>query len=236
MKRMPPHTNNRGSLPVDAMDGFFTLLKEHPVAAGGSWAVVFAALTIFSWAAGIMPDIDRGVVTAAVATPTLAEPSRAPSAPATDDTPARIIIDAIDVDAPIMNPTSRDITVLDAALQQGVVHYPGSGDLEDTSNMFLLGHSTGFRIVQNDLYKVFNRLKDLQANDVIRVQSGDTEYLYRVKDVALVNATETSIPLESEVKMLTLATCNVFGAKEERYVVSAEFVGSYPLAAAEVDL
>jgi LPXTG-site transpeptidase (sortase) family protein len=234
MKKAPSQRQNREPLPMYAMDGFFDLLKHHPVIVGGTWIVVFAALTVFSYAVGIMPTIDRGVADAAVVTSTSPQEEELPVT--TDDTPVRIIIDRIDVDAPIMNPTSRDIDSLDTALQQGAVHYPGSGDLEDTSNMFLLGHSTGFRVVNNNFYKVFNGLKNLQENDVIRVQSEDMEYLYRVTNVALVNASETSIPLQSSVKMLTLATCNVFGAKEERYVVTAEFVGSYPIDDVDVDL
>ncbi len=233
MKTPPSQHQNHDPLPMYAMDGFFDVLKQHPVIVGGTWIVVFAALTVFSYAIGIMPTIDRGVADAAAFTPASPEEEELPVM--TDDTPVRIIIDRIDVDAPIMNPTSRDIDALDTALQQGAVHYPGSGDLEDIGNMFLLGHSTGFRVVNNEYYKVFNGLKTLKENDVIRVQSEDTEYLYRVKKVALVNASETSIPLQSEVKMLTLATCNVFGAKEERYVVTAEFVGSYPISEADVD-
>lgn len=229
MQSLPRHAPKNSYSPREIPEGFVELLQERPVLVGTLWATVFVALTVFSWATGIMPSIDRETANAEAPAGLTSIEEGSERSVTGDDAPVRIIIDAIGVDAPIMNPTSRDIDVLDEALRQGVVHYPGSGDLEDTSNMFLLGHSTGFRVVQNDLYKVFNGLKNLQANDVIRVQSGDTEYLYRVTDVALVNATETEIPLSSRTKMLTLATCNVFGAKEERFVVTAEFVGSYPI-------
>jgi LPXTG-site transpeptidase (sortase) family protein len=216
------------------MDGFFLLLKERPFLVGGAWLVLFSVLIIFSYATGIMPAIERSTAAAAAASTTGDVPQETQRAE--NDAPVRIIIDAIGVDAKIMNPTSRDIAALDDALMQGVVHYPGSGDLEDVSNMFLLGHSTGFRVVHNDAYKIFNGLKTLKKNDVIRVQSEGREYLYRVKEVSLVNANEASIDLRSDVKMLTLATCNVFGAKEERYVVAAEFVGSYPIDEDDIDL
>jgi LPXTG-site transpeptidase (sortase) family protein len=235
MQRSSDNRTKGGSAPLYAIDGFFLLVKERPLIVGGTWFVVFALLITFSYATGIMPTIERDTAAAAVASIEETEATPLP-ATETDAAPVRIIIDAIGVDTQIMNPTSRDIDALDEALTQGVVHYPGSGDLDDISNLFLLGHSTGFRVVNNNAYKVFNDLKRLEKNDVIRVLSEDTEHLYRVTEIALVNATETSIPLESDVKRLTLATCNVFGAKEERYVVSAEFVGSYPLATAEVDL
>ncbi|MBP9772025.1 MAG: sortase [Candidatus Pacebacteria bacterium] len=230
------HTSQNA--PVYAVDGFMNLLKQHPVVVGGAWFVVFAFLFAFSWVVGIVPELDPGVdeeVPVVAGTETVTD-EEATDTLVSNDTPVRIIIDAINVDAKIMNPASRSIEALDAALMEGVVHYPGSGNLEDTSNMFLLGHSTGFRVVNNEAYKVFNGLKNLKENDVIRVQSEGNEYLYRVKHVGLVNAEETEINLRSSVKMLTLATCNVFGAKEERYVVSAEFVGSYPVAEEELDV
>src|SRR3989344_1736132 len=74
-------------------------------------------------------------------------------------TPKRIVIDAIGVDAPIISLESRDVAVLDAALLEGVVHYPGSGTLHDESNMLLFGHSSGLPIIHNQNYKIFNDLK-----------------------------------------------------------------------------
>ena len=141
----------------------------------------------------------------------------------------RIIIDSIEVDSKIVNPHSTDLAVLDEALLDGVVHYPGSGNLEDTSNMFLFGHSTGFRVVNNEAFKVFNNLKHLEKGNVIRMQSQEKEYVYRVTDVSLVNADEAFVELSNTKKTLTLSTCNSFGAKQERYVVKALFVGEYVL-------
>lgn len=143
------------------------------------------------------------------------------------DEPVRIIIDAIGVDASIETPTSDDINVLDEALLRGVVHYPGSGDLEDTSNMFLFGHSTGFRVVQNQAFKAFNNLNDLVKGDLIRVRSEDKEYLYKVQSVTLVNADNAFVELTNKKKMLTLSTCNTFGQKQDRYVVEATYLSSY---------
>ncbi|MEK7578914.1 MAG: sortase, partial [Patescibacteria group bacterium] len=122
-----------------------------------------------------------------------------------------------------------DLPVLDAALLKGVVHYPGSGNLNDVRNVFLFGHSTGFRVVQNEAFKVFNNLKELETNDLIRAQSATHEYVYRVITVELANAEEVEVDFRSNVRMLTLSTCNAFGAKEERYIVRAEFVGEFPL-------
>ena len=76
---------------------------------------------------------------------------------------------------------------------------------------------------------MFNRLRELEQGDVIRVQSATHEYVYRVASVRLTTAQEAFIPFGIGEKRLTLTTCNSFGAKSERWVVDAEYVGSYLL-------
>lgn len=143
--------------------------------------------------------------------------------------PTRILIDSIDVDATIQNPSSTNVEVLDNALLKGVVRYPESGTLHDTSNLFLFGHSSGLPVIHNQNFKVFNRLKELTEGDLIRIQSGTEEHLYRVETVRLTKAEEAFISLDNSEKRLTLSTCNTFGEKSERYVVEASFIGAYPI-------
>lgn len=218
------YTAKKGNKAVSR--GFVALLVEKPLAVSSLWAGLFLVLFSGSWMLGIVPklDMEDEAVEAAVveATPIVQE----------DGTPTRIVIDAIDVDAPIENPKSTSIEVLDEALLSGVVHYPGSGNLDEHTNMFLFGHSTGFRVVQNEMFKVFNGLKDLKENDLIRVQSATHEYVYRVTKLTLTTAEEAKVEISTREKKLTLSTCNSFGDKQERYVVEADFVGSYPLKTA----
>lgn len=140
--------------------------------------------------------------------------------------PQRIMIDTIGVDAQIITPGQTDVAVLNEALRDGVVHYPGSGKLGQKRNLFFFGHSSYLPTVHNDAYQVFNGLQDLVPGDVIRVRSENREYHYRVTDVSLVKAEEALVDFESGSRTLTLSTCNSFGAKSERYVVDAEFTKS----------
>lgn len=142
--------------------------------------------------------------------------------------PLHITIKSVGIDFQIMNPQSRDVSVLDRALMEGVVHYPGSGTLEEDTNMFLFGHSSHLPKVNNKSFQAFNNLEKVLVGDMIRVQSNDKEYLYEVKSISLTEADEALVSLSnpSGKKRLTLSTCNSFGAKTERYVVEAEFVGS----------
>jgi len=137
--------------------------------------------------------------------------------------PTRIKISAIGVDANIYNPEKTDTKTLDSFLLHGAVRYPGSGLLGD-GNLFLFGHSTGFKVVNNQAYKTFSGLGKLKVGDEILVYSSDATYLYKVSSLEMKPASEVQVDLGSKKNMLTLTTCNVFSAKEDRYVVKADFV------------
>ena len=143
--------------------------------------------------------------------------------------PLRVVIESVGIDAKVVNPASRDIQVLDEALREGVVHYPGSGALTDNSNVFLFGHSSYLPKVQNKAYQAFNNLQKVKIGDIVQVESEGRVYEYSVVSVSLAQASEALVELSEGKKRLTLSTCNSFGAKTERFVVEADFVGSSPL-------
>ena len=138
--------------------------------------------------------------------------------------PIRLVIEKIGTDAPVENPQSRDIAVLDAALLKGVVHYPGSGSLENNTNMFIFGHSTNWATVHNQAFKSLNRLNELQLGDEIKLFSDEKEYIYKVTTVALVDQNEALVKFETGKRKLTLSTCDTFGKRDARFVVTAEFI------------
>lgn len=221
------HTNTHrtADIPAHIFESFLVIVRERPLLAGSLWFGVFLILLAFSWVLGIIPELDTDIPTEETSSEAVRVAETYVSA-----NPTRIIIDSIDVDSAILTPASRSIEVLDQALLEGVVHYPGSARPGEQGNVFLFGHSTGFRVVNNEAFKVFNNLKHLTENEVIRLQTGDREYLYRVTRVSLVNADEALVDLSPTGNRLTLSTCNSFGAEQERYVVEAEFVGDYPIA------
>ncbi len=143
--------------------------------------------------------------------------------------PDRLIIERIGIDTPVVNPETRDITVLDASLLEGVVRYPGSGGLEDESNMFLFGHSTNWTSVHNQAFKSLNRLEELAIGDNIRVRSGGMEYQYEVITVSKVDKDTALVEFSSGEKLITLSTCDTFGARDDRFVVTGRFIGSGPI-------
>ena len=143
--------------------------------------------------------------------------------------PLHITIASVGIDVNVENPQSRDIKILDAALNDGAVHYPGTGSLTEDANIFIFGHSSFLPNVINKNYQAFNGLKKLEGGEEIFVDSLDTRYVYKVTSVELAEAQEIQVDLSRGVRKLTLSTCNSFGAESERYIVEADFVGSYVL-------
>ncbi len=141
------------------------------------------------------------------------------------DLPVKIVIEKIGVNSIIQNPSTTNILALDDLLTHGAVRYPGSG-LPTEGNMFLFGHSTSFKVVNNQAYKTFNNLKLLSAGDMITIFSETKKYTYSVTKVSLVNSQDTVIDLNVKKPILTLSSCNTLGAKEQRYVVEADYVGN----------
>lgn len=142
--------------------------------------------------------------------------------------PTRVLIAKIGVDQPILNPSDNSVSVLDQSLLKGVVRYPESGLLGEKKNMFLFGHSTGYKVVQNQAFKAFNRLNELEVGDEIIVMSETEAYVYAVTSKKEVSAQDAYVEF-NDTQTITLSTCNAFGQKEDRYIVDAKFIKTYKL-------
>jgi LPXTG-site transpeptidase (sortase) family protein len=214
------------------MDFFKRILKQfhrRPLVFSTLWIFVFGVFFVGFFQNGWVPPLFR------VDTPKdtsfregpLVEASETHHAvlPVTrESAPLRVVAEHVGLDVVIRNPETRDIDVLNSELVYGAVHYPGSGNLDDTSNLFIFGHSTNWPIVQNQSYKAFNGLKNLEVGELITVYSATHLYTYRVTSVELVDARDAWVQFESTTKKLTLSTCNTFGEVQDRYVVQADFV------------
>jgi LPXTG-site transpeptidase (sortase) family protein len=139
----------------------------------------------------------------------------------TEDLPARIVVSKINLDFKIVNPESTSLNFLDNELTKAPVRYPGSGTIS-SGNMFVFGHSTGFKVVQNQAYKVFNNIKNLKEGDKITIYSitGKT-YEYTVVSGRDVKKNDTWIDFSAKEPMLTLSTCDRLSEIGDRYVVKA---------------
>ena len=167
-----------------------------------------------------------GVVTAASAEPSAAVPALAQVV----ELPTDIVIPAIGLAAAVVNPTTTNVEVLDHDLLLGAVRYPTSALLGEEGNVVLFGHSSYLPIVGNQAYKTFNGIQKLKVGDTVIVSSSGTAYTYRVRSVTKESADNASIPLSVTGRVLTLSTCDSFGAKSDRFVVVADFVESHTVS------
>lgn len=168
---------------------------------------------------------------AAAASPLERASARAPSPIVDIEMPTKITIPAINLAATVLNPTTTDVAMLDHTLLGGAVRYPTSARLGETGNTVLFGHSSYLPIVRNQAYKTFNGIQKLSAGDAVIVYSSDRAYTYRVRSVAKESAASgAGIPLSVTGRVLTLATCDSFGAKSDRFVVVADFVESHAIS------
>lgn len=195
----------------------------------GVFAVVFLGSVGILGRLDLLPEVSP-VSTAAVATAQGAESALARATTPARELPTKIVIPVIGLSANITNPRTTDVATLDHALLTGAVRYPTSASLGETGNVVLFGHSSYLPVVGNQAYKTFNGIQKLVADDVITVYSSNTAYTYRVRSVAKESATDAAIPLSVTGRVLTLSTCDSFGAKTDRFVVVADFVGRQPVS------
>jgi LPXTG-site transpeptidase (sortase) family protein len=152
-----------------------------------------------------------------------------PVAKAAPELPTRIEIPAIKMDQKVANPGTTNVEKLDQALLAGPVRYPSSSKLGETGTVIIFGHSSYLPIVNNKAFKAFDGIQDLKEGDQIMVTGDSQVYVYAVEKVEQKNAATDAIPLSSDRSELVLATCDSFGQKSDRFVVTAKLVGTQAL-------
>jgi LPXTG-site transpeptidase (sortase) family protein len=138
--------------------------------------------------------------------------------------PTSIYIEKLDRTVPVLNPQSRLIADLDAALLEGVVRHPDSALLAQDGNIFILGHSSYLPTVLNDNFQAFNGIQTLAWGDRIEVSSGSRTHVFEVEKVYKADANTLTVPIAGDERRLTLATCNSFGSVDDRFIVEAKEV------------
>lgn len=138
--------------------------------------------------------------------------------------PNSLYIKKLNRTVPVLNPKSRSIPELDAALLGGVVRHPDSAHLAQDGNVFILGHSSYLPNVANKNFQAFNGIQDLQWGDVIELTSDGYVLTYEVEKVYKARAQDVTVPIAGTGPRLTLATCNSFGSTDDRYIVEAKRV------------
>lgn len=199
----------------------------------GVFAFVFLGSVSALAQLNILPDTPQTPATPSVAfaaSPLVAASTSGATSTVGAEFPTSMVIPAIQLSVKIANPDTTDISTLDHLLLKGAVRYPTSALLGETGNVVLFGHSSYLPIVLNQAYKTFDGIQKLVPGDAVTVYSSDTAYTYRVRSVMKESANDAAIPLSVAGRVLTLSTCDSFGAKTDRFVVVADFVESHSIS------
>jgi sortase A len=194
--------------PVDANAELIELL-------GDDYQAVYIVPVIATPRASMTPTIEA---TRAAASPNgpLPQAEIAQDTPEPPAPPTRLVIEAIELDAPVEEVGSRQITVRDVVYEQWLVPdkfaagwNPRSGFPGEQGNMVLFGHN-------NAHGKVFANLYRLEVGDKIVVYAGNRSFTYVVsdsmklkeKDVTIAQMVENAAWIgETDDERLTLVTC-----------------------------
>lgn len=198
---------------------FQDILNRKFLFAGVFTIIFFLSLSILSWF-GFAPSISTRTATL----PQNTQGVVSAVAEGEGELPVRIEIPNIGVQANVANPQSTDIAVLDRALLGGAVRYPSTAKLGEEGNVLLFGHSSHLPVVHNQAYKAFNDIQNLKAGEPIYVIGETKVYTYAVENVASASVDTGEIPLALSGSKLTLVTCDNFGTKADRFIVTAKLV------------
>ncbi len=195
-------------------------------------AVIFLVTLVSLAFAGFIPNTHKKVSHRTDIAPTVAltaAPVQVIIQKSHTEYPVKIAIPSIKMSVSIKNPETTNVKIMDEALLSGAVRYPRSALLGEQGNIILFGHSSYLPVIWNQAYKTFDGIQNLHKDARVFAYSSTTVYEYAVDSVEKENTTTGSIALSVSGKTLTLATCNVFGKKSDRFVVTAHFVKSYPI-------
>jgi len=140
--------------------------------------------------------------------------------------PNMVYIPDVGIAAPIVYITQEQNNQDDhqAALANGVVHYPGTSKPGEYGNPYIFGHSSDYFWKEGNYKQIFKPLIDIPLDTVIKItdQEGKLFY-YKVIETKIVGPDETSVlEQDYERQILTLQTSWPLGTALKRYLVIAE--------------
>ena len=114
---------------------------------------------------------------------------------------------------------------IQTALQDGVVHYPGTARPGQAGNFFITGHSSYFPWSPGRYKSIFARLGQLEPGDEYWVFYGGDKFRYLIKDKREVRPSDVTV-LDQPIgkRLSTLMTCTPVGTTLRRLILEAQEV------------
>lgn len=139
--------------------------------------------------------------------------------------PNELYIPSLEIRAPIIYTEVTDETGFQLALQNGVVHYPGTARIGEAGNTYIFGHSSDFAFAKGDYKTVFALLPHIELGaEILLADERGEIYKYIVNEKFVAEKTDTHL-LKQDTnfrKILTLQTSYPVGTALRRYIVKAE--------------
>ena len=145
----------------------------------------------------------------------------------------KIIIPKINVEIPTdYSQTTTDNKVIEAALDNGIVHYPTTARPGTAGNAAYFGHSSN-NILNPGKYKfAFVMLHKMVEGDTFYITYEGKAYAYEVISRRVVEPTEVGVlgPVPGQTSTATLITCDPPGTSLKRLVVVGKQISPDPSA------
>jgi LPXTG-site transpeptidase (sortase) family protein len=142
-----------------------------------------------------------------------------------------VIIPKINVEIPAdYSQASNDEAVIEGALENGIVHYPGTSLPGQTGNAAFFGHSSN-NIFNKGKYKfAFVLLHNLAEGDNFYLTYNGKVYVYKVISRKIVDPSEVGVlnPVPGQTATATLITCDPPGTSLHRLVVVGQQISPDP--------
>ncbi len=138
-----------------------------------------------------------------------------------------LLIPKLNINVPIIWNSPPDEDIMMKNLQNGVVHYNGTGlPNETTGNVFISGHSSYWWWDKGKYKTVFANLNKLENDDEFAIAYEEKVYIYKVYEKFEVKPEEVGV-LDSVGKpIVSLMTCVPVGTNLRRLIVRAERIVS----------
>ncbi len=137
----------------------------------------------------------------------------------------QLSIPALNITAPIVYINEANEKTYQAALKNGVVHFPGTAGPGEVGNDYIFGHSSDYIWSSGHYKTVFAVLPSIRIGDEIVITASDgSTFSYSVINSRVVAANDVSVLSQDTKgkKLLTLQTSYPVGTALKRWVVVGE--------------
>jgi LPXTG-site transpeptidase (sortase) family protein len=136
--------------------------------------------------------------------------------------PNQLSIASLNITAPLIEPSASNEDAYQLALQNGVVHYPGTAAVGQPGNAYFFGHSSDFAFSKGAYKTVFALLPSIKIGaEILISNSAGDQFKYIVTEGKVVSNNDLSVldQKENKEKLLSLQTSYPVGTALKRYIV-----------------